>query len=190
MTMTLHRDGAFTVELVRELGPNIKSVTVKPVSADVMIRWEDELIPSFYALLAELTGVPESVLLQLSGIDLERVMFAFTTLLTTKIAEELGRRQRNEADARPMSTLYERADQPFYSQAEAPLPDIPARDPEVEPLAPYHGDMRYPDIGGEPVRRPPNEPPNTPRAQAKRHQQQANDGGMRIETPSIMEKVG
>lgn len=180
------RDGTWTVELVRPLKGGrgeVDAIVIQPVSADHMIRWDDERIPSFYALLADLSGTPERTLLGLSGVDLERVMFAFQTIMTARI------RQDFEGRVRPMSTAYENEPHPQdLAPPEPRLPGAPPRDPEVEPFAGDRVDPRFPDIGGPVVQRAD---PSKSRLQPPPPRQPPPPGdGMGFAPPEAMERIG
>jgi len=62
----LRKTGGWCVELNQplKLGPNkeITAIEIRPTTADQMIRWGQQRIPSTLALLSELCDVPEKVL--------------------------------------------------------------------------------------------------------------------------------
>lgn len=84
----MRRDGGFTVELIQPIerdGGLLDAITIHPPRLVHLVRWQDGVIVSRIGLLAELCGVPETVLQRLAFPDVDRVMFAFNYVLPDAI---------------------------------------------------------------------------------------------------------
>jgi hypothetical protein len=132
----LRKTGGWCVELQQPLkhGPKheINQIEIRPCTADHMIRWAQEKIPSTLALLSELSDVPERLLRQLPSHDFDRVMLALAHLLPNIIKKDW------EEGNRPIAT---------------PDEELPAHEAYVP--APDQVDPRYPSAQGPVVRMPP-----------------------------------
>ena len=118
-------------------------------SLDHTIRWTQGEIPSVLALLAELTGINEKKLKQLSGADTDRVLVAFSILVPIQIKEDFQNGKRPLAtpaevmteeqryseiadDNDPENPLFPRIDGPMVRYKEKPQAPAPAPPPEPE----------------------------------------------------------
>jgi hypothetical protein len=73
--------GNFVVELylaIKYEGKKIEDLIIHAANFGHSVRWEHKEIPSALALLSELTDLPERLLLQISGSDVDRVKTAFS----------------------------------------------------------------------------------------------------------------
>jgi hypothetical protein len=94
---TMKRNGGWTVELATSI-EGVEMLEIQPVSLDHTIRWARKEIPSVLALLAELTGVKESILRKLSGNDSDRMFVAFSFVVPQTIKKDF------EQGTRPLAT--------------------------------------------------------------------------------------
>jgi len=163
----LRRTGGWAIELQHPLklgpgpGQEITQVEIRPSTADHMIRWVQEQIPSVLALLSELCDVPERALRQLPSQDFDRVMLAFHNLLPAAIKQDWV------DGTRPLAT---------------PLDELP---PEQQAPPPDQIDPRFPDAGGPVVRMGPGPikpPPKTP-------EEQGDGSGMNMSMPQTVAPV-
>jgi hypothetical protein len=159
----LRKTGGWCVELQQplKLGPNheIAQIEIRPSTADHMIRWVQEKIPSTLALLSELCDVPERALRQLPSHDFDRVMLAFHNILPAAI------RQDWTDGTRPLAT---------------PEEDIPVQQamvPGTDQL-----DPRFPAAEG-PVVRMGNAPLKPP------SRDDGDGSGMNMDLPPILSSV-
>lgn len=145
----LRRTGGWCIELQQplRLGPTkeITQIEIRPTTADHMIRWGQQRIPSTLALLAELTDVPERVLRQLPSHDFDRVMRALIVGIMPEVMKV-----DVEQGTRPLAT---------------PESEIPEQEAYVPP--PDQIDPRFPAVDGPVVRMPPGpiiqpKPPEEP----------------------------
>lgn len=139
---TMRRSGGWTVELVTPLksrGQEITEIDIQPPIAAHTVRWAHARIPSFLALLSELCGIPEKLLLQLPNSDFDRVMFAFIFMMPPVIKAGW------ESGERPLAT---------------PEDDLPADERYVPP--PDQLDPRFPAVDGPVVRMKPTPPASAP----------------------------
>jgi hypothetical protein len=75
----MRRDGTFVVELYTPLkyqGREVDHIIIQAPRYEHTIRWNREEIPSGFALLAELSGLPERLLRQVVSPDIERITVA------------------------------------------------------------------------------------------------------------------
>jgi len=140
----LRKTGGWCVELGQPLkvspSKEITAIEIRPTTADQMIRWGQQRIPSTLALLSELCDVPEKVLRQLPSADFDRVMMALINIMPGVMKADF------EQGARPLAT---------------PEEDLPQQEAHVP--APDQIDPRYPAADGPVVRMPPGpilQPPN------------------------------
>jgi hypothetical protein len=158
---TIKRDGGWTIELSNPIGP-LTVLDIQPVSLDHTIRWARKEIPSVLALLTELTGVKESELKKLTGQDSDRVFVAFSFIVPQQIKRDF------DEGTRPLATPFEDMnDAQRYEELDSQVDEQDARFPKVE---------------GEVQRFKPQ-------------QQMLDDttpdtGGVNIDAPNVMKKVG
>jgi hypothetical protein len=75
----MRRDGTFVVELYTPLkyqGREVDHIIIQAPRYEHTIRWNRVEIPSGFALLAELSGLPERLLRQVVSPDIERITVA------------------------------------------------------------------------------------------------------------------
>lgn len=75
----MRRDGTFVVELFTPLkhqGREVDHLIIQAARLEHSIRWNRGEIPSGFALLSELTGLPERLLRQVVNPDIERITMA------------------------------------------------------------------------------------------------------------------
>lgn len=179
---TMRRDGGWTVELVNAIdGGKVKDIDINPAELDHVDRWGKGEIRSTMGLLEELSGVPEAVLRKLVYPDVDRVMFALSSVLPPVIRHDM------EKAARPLFTP---PDPPMVGPGtvHAPVaPQPPAEEPEPAPAS------LFPDTAG-PVKEfppgwtPPQEPPAPPRPRPGAPAQA--DEGLDLKQPEVARKVG
>lgn len=78
----MRRDGTFVVELYTPFKygtREIDHIVIQPTRYEHTIRWNRGDIPSGFALLSELCGLPERLLRQAMGPDIERITLALFT---------------------------------------------------------------------------------------------------------------
>ena len=158
---TLKRDGGWTVELINPLEERIKELNIRPPTLDHTIRWGQGKIWSVLALLSDLTGVPEPLLRRLSGADSDRVLTAFSLLAPPLIKDDF------QNGRRPLATPDEqKTDKQLYEDQSLD------NDPD---------DPRFPRVEGTLKRfKEPEQPP----------QPQPDSGGMNVNPPEVMRRVG
>lgn len=117
-----------------KLGPSkeIAAIEIRPTTADHMIRWGQQKIPSTLALLSELCDVPERALRQLPSHDFDRVMQALIAVMPAVMKVDFEQGQR------PLAT---------------PESEMPEQEQHVP--APDQVDPRFPAADGPVVRMPP-----------------------------------
>lgn len=123
---TLGRDGSWVVELMRPLhydGREVAEIVLQPIELSHVIRWSRGEIPSTLALAAELSGLPEKLLRQLAGPDVDRFFVALVALMPEAI--------RND-----------------YAQGTRPLASDDAVLPSTSPPLSDPEDPRYPKLDG------------------------------------------
>lgn len=159
----MKRSGGWCIELSTPIG-SVNELDIKPCSLDHTIRWARMEIPSVLALLAELTGVKESELKKLTGRDSDRVFVAFSFIVPQQIKDDF------DAGARPLATPIEAmTDEQRYEELDSQVDD---KDP------------RFPKVDGE-VQRYKQEvlvPQST--------EEVTDTGGINIDAPPVMQKVG
>lgn len=92
MAVTTTRHGGRVVDLYVPqtiLGRRIRRVVIAPCRLDHLLRWQDGDFASSIALLAELAGMTEYDLRQLTFPDVDRVMAEFLALLPAGIREDV-----------------------------------------------------------------------------------------------------
>src|SRR4029077_17426134 len=124
-------------------GKEITQIEIRPPTADHMIRWAQQKIPSSLALLSELCDVPEKLLRKLPSTDFDRVIMAFVHLMPTIIKQDW------EAGNRPLAT---------------PEEELPPQEQYVPP--PDQLDPRFPAVDG-PVQRLKRSPPPKPEPESE-----------------------
>lgn len=133
------------VELERPLlhqGKTIDQVEIKPPRWDQQIRLSEQKITSMLGMLAEMVGLPERLLRELTYPDVDRVMLAFHNVLppimrkdfetgaytlATPIEEVAPADVSDQDDPR-----FPKADGPVKKFATPPQVNIPKKDPEAE----------------------------------------------------------
>jgi hypothetical protein len=92
--ITRKKNGSRVVELIVPLEPgcNVKheSVTLKPVTLDHVLRWQNGLIAGPMAMLAELSGLAESTLGLLQYPDADIVLQEFSLHLPATIRQAVA----------------------------------------------------------------------------------------------------
>jgi hypothetical protein len=158
---TIKKDGGWTVDLSNPIG-KIDKLDIQPVSLDHTIRWARREIPSVLALLAELTGVKESLLKKLTGQDADRIFIAFSFIVPQQIKKDF------EEGARPLATPVE---------AMTGAQQYEEIDSQVD-----EQDPRFPKVDGEVqrFRQTPEELVETT----------TDTGSVDISAPDVMKKVG
>jgi hypothetical protein len=145
----LRRTGGWCVELMVPIKVGVKEVDqieIKPPTIAVMTRWQRGDIPSSMALLAELSGVPEMALTNISYPDADRVLLALYSVVPKPMQADFT------AGARPLATPEELMPEP--EAGTRPLaqddPRFPQHDGPVVPLGP---------VPAAPPAPPPEPPP-------------------------------
>jgi hypothetical protein len=159
----LRKTGGWTVELNQPLkgyGREYTEIDIRPATADHVIRWAEQRIPSTFALLSELCNVPEKTLRQLITVDFDRVMMAFLAVMPPLIKADW------DAGARPLATPEEQ------------LPEVERYVPPPDQL-----DPRFPAVAG-PVRRLQPKPPEPPPPDDV-----LPEGGMNMAMPDAIQPV-
>ena len=142
MTTTARKNGAWAVELItpiRDLqGKEITTIVIGQLTFDLSIKWSQAKIPSFLALLAILSNVPEQVLRTLVYPDVDRVLKAFFEVLPVAIQndftngvlpiatpqEALPEAERHSLPPDPIDPRFPAADGPVQRFPEGSLPPI------------------------------------------------------------------
>lgn len=155
----MKRNGGWTIELANPIG-GLSVVELQPLQLDHTIRWARHDIPSVLALIAELSGVKEKQLKQLTGGDIDRIFIAFSFIASGTIKSDFDQGKR------PLSTPLDlMSEEDRYAELD-----------ENDPI-----DPRFPKVD-EPVKRFKDAPPEP--------QPPAADGGMNINPPEVLKKVG
>jgi hypothetical protein len=97
----MRRTGGWAVELatpIKHANQTIEVVEIRPLTIETMVRWSSGQFPSSLALLAELSGIPEMVLRQISYPDADRVMLALYNVVPQALKDDLTN------GVRPMAT--------------------------------------------------------------------------------------
>jgi hypothetical protein len=173
----MRRDGTFVVELFTPLKHQNREVDHLVIAApryEHTIRWSRGEIPSGFALLAELSGLPERLLRQAVGPDIERITLALFT--QAKFAQ---------------SDIFE-GKIPLATPDEL-LPEQPSEERMVDQV-----DPRFPHFDG-PIKRfpappvtqvPGTPPPTPPQANAPPSPpQQPGDLDLGLAAPEAMKAV-
>ena len=87
------KNGGRRVELFapfKTSGRLIEAIEIAPIKLDHVIRWDERKFPNQIALLAELTGLPEISLRQMTYPDVDRVLTAFWGMLPPAILNNLN----------------------------------------------------------------------------------------------------
>ena len=141
----LRKTGGWCVELQQPLKhrvggvvTEITAVEIRPLTADLIIKWTDAEIVSMLALLSRMCGISEMGLRQLPQQDFDRVMSGFFVAVGPTIKAEC------ESGKRPLAT------------PEAELP------PEAALPMPDQQDPRFPLAEGPVVRLKPPPTPQSP----------------------------
>jgi hypothetical protein len=141
----MRRDGTFVVELYTPLkyqGREVDHIIIQAPRYEHTIRWNRGDIPSGFALLGELTGLPERLLRQVMSPDIERITVALFSQAKFAQADVFEGR-------RPLAT-----------------PDEQLPEPEPETRIADQIDPRFPHVEG-PIKRFPTPPvTHVPGAQA------------------------
>jgi hypothetical protein len=122
--------------LQRLTGREVSNVTIKPCQLDHLMRWRDGQIESSLSLLAQLTGLSELELRQITFPDAERLLNAFLEVLPSTIRDDIES-GRNPAGAASM---------PDFSEPIEPQPEYP---PETPPMPSRNGDPSFTDAQRE-----------------------------------------
>lgn len=179
---TLKRDGGWTVELMNPVA-GVEQLDIRPLNLEHTIRWARAEIPSVLALLEDLTGVKENILIQLNGPDIERVLMAFALMVPSSIKGDFDNGRRPLAT--PIEAMSdEQREEYVYNKLDQNDPEDP-RFPKVDGLV-----RRY---------REPQQPVKQPSEQAAEQtadeaaiEEALKPSGPGVDTapPSIMRKVG
>jgi hypothetical protein len=89
--VTLKLSGAWVVELHRPLmfkGKEVTQVEIKPPNWDMQIRLANQEVTSMLGMLAEMCGLPEQLLREMTYPDVDRVMMAFHSCLPPIMRED------------------------------------------------------------------------------------------------------
>jgi hypothetical protein len=138
----LRRTGGWCVELAVPIKVGVKEVDqieIKPPTIAMMTRWQRGDIPSSMALLAELSGVPELALTNISYPDADRVLLALYSVVP-----------------KPMQADFTAGERPLATPEEL----MPKPDPGTRPVA--EDDSRFPQHDGPVQPLKPPEPPSPP----------------------------
>ena len=112
----LRRTGGWCIELQQPLkyrSGDITAIEIRPLTADLIIRWSNFEITSMFALLSRMCDLPEKLLRQLPQQDFERVMTAFMIAVGPNIKAEC------EAGKRSLATPEEE----MPEEESVPVPD-------------------------------------------------------------------
>lgn len=150
MTTILRKTGGWAVELISPIrdknGTEIDTIEIRQLDFDLSIKWSRAEIPSFLALLAILSNIPEKVLRTLVYPDVDRVLLAFFNVLPPAIQgdftkgvmpiatplEELPEAERGPLPD-PIDPRFPRADGPVKR---FPAPDMPDTGSDINLGAP------------------------------------------------------
>jgi hypothetical protein len=161
----LRRTGGWCVELVvpiRQGDRTIEQIEIKPPSIKTLTRWQRGQIPSSMALLAELSGISEALLVNITYPDADRVLLALFNIVPQAI-----------------KASFTDGDRPLASPEEA----APAPEPGQRPLA--DDDPRFPAADGPVVPLSPPPPPQMPPQPIP-----PQDGlGFKMDAPDVMRRV-
>jgi hypothetical protein len=165
--ITLKRNGGWTIELSSPVG-TVTELDIQPCSLDHTIRWARGDIPSVLALLAELTGVKESILKKLTGQDSDRVFIAFSFIVSGQIKKDF------EQGTRPLATP------PELMTGAQKYEEIDSQVDEVDP--------RFPKVDG-PVQRF-SQPPQVVETGRLENESENFGGSIDVSAPDVMKRAG
>jgi hypothetical protein len=161
----LRRTGGWCVELIvpiKQGDRTIEQVEIKPPSIKTLTRWQRGQIPSTMALLSELCGISEALLVNITYPDADRVLLALFNIVPQAIKSDFTEGQR------PLASMDE----------EEPVPE-----PGARPLA--EDDPRFPQHDGPVVPLSPPPPPNMPPQPIP-----PQEGiGIKMDAPDVMRRV-
>jgi hypothetical protein len=129
----MRRDGSFVVELYTPLkyqGRGVDHIIIQAPRYEHTIRWNRGDIPSGFALLAELCGLPERLLRQVMSPDIERITVALFSQAKFAQADVFeGRRPLATPDEllpepEPESQMVDQVD-PRFPHFEGPIKRFP-----------------------------------------------------------------
>ncbi|PWT74796.1 MAG: hypothetical protein C5B60_06265 [Chloroflexi bacterium] len=123
--ITMKKSGTWLVELNRPLmhrGKEIAQLEIKPPNWDQQIRLAEQKIVSMLGLLAEMCGLPEQLLREMTYPDVDRVMLAFHSCLPPIMQQEF--QQQRHALATPTEQLPEPADVGVSDQDDPRFPKM------------------------------------------------------------------
>lgn len=122
---TIKRNGGWTIELSNPIGI-VNELIIQPVTLDHTVRWARSEIPSFLALISELTGIKESLLKQLTGTDSDRMFIAISFILPPQIKKDF------EDGTRPLATPVElMTGAQKYEEIDSDVDELDPRFPKV-----------------------------------------------------------
>ncbi len=112
MTYTMRRDGSWRVELVYPLEGGVDVLEIATPNFSHTIRWARAEIRSTFALLSELTGVPEASLMKLKYPDVDRVLTAFVAVMPPNVRQDYvdGKHQLVTPQDEPQQTTVTEAE--------------------------------------------------------------------------------
>jgi hypothetical protein len=140
----MRRDGTFVVELYMPLkhqGREVDHIIIQAPRYEHTIRWSRGDIPSGFALLAELTGLPERLLRQVVSPDIERITVALFSQAKFAQADVFeGRRPLATPDEllpeqEPEARMVDQID-PRFPHVEGPIKRFPTPPVTQVPGAP------------------------------------------------------
>jgi hypothetical protein len=128
----MRRTGGWVVELavpIKHGSATIDTIEIRPPTIDTVVRWGEGGFPSSMALLADLSGVPERVLRQISYPDADRVMMALYNIVPQQLKTDF-----TSGNGRPLAT---------------PADELPPEEPGARPV-----DQTDPRFPADPMVRP------------------------------------
>ena len=123
---TFSSDGSRTVALFIPFdfqGRRIEAVSIGPFLLDHTLRWEEGRFKSSLGLLADLSGLPETLLRQMRYPDVDRVFGAFLDMLPANIRDTIASGQiplppeDEDASPQPPQATQEAFEQPVQRPA-------------------------------------------------------------------------
>ena len=143
----LRRTGGWCIELQQPLkhrGNDVTAVEIRPLTADLVIRWQAYEISSMLALLSRMCDLPELLLRQLQQDDFKRVMFAFMYAVGPEIKAECEEGKRLLATPEedlPQSERIPVPDQvdPRFPATDGPVVRLTEKKPSPPPSPPDNG---------------------------------------------------
>jgi hypothetical protein len=128
----MRRTGGWVVELavpIKHGSTTIDTIEIRPPTIDTVVRWSDGTFPSSMALLADLSGLPEMVLRQITYPDADRIMMALYNVVPQPLKSDFTNA------VRPLATPLDELppDEPGARPVDQTDPRFPA-DPMVRPL--------------------------------------------------------